>query len=612
MIKRGKILIIFVIFVMSVYFASAINISFNSGTPADNTVLTTRDNFYVNVTIGNFTGTPNVILELNSSIRVINYTMSNLTNSTFQFNVTFLMNKTFQYRVHVNDSINSNITVYREINISYIQPWEYNSSYWTTTYIDNIGSFWANQFIPSSSTFYMNVNITGDANNELLRTQMLGRHIYGMAVAYNLTSNETYKSMALNATNTLRETLWDDTSGGFSDDDFNVSNPSEILVPRNQKTMFGQSWASLAFLSAYWISNNSTFLEYAEESYALYEEKTWNSTDKAYADIANDTWEITSDDYTFSSTVDVAIALVLPLYTLTGNSTYLTRLKEITDASMENMINETNDLVVGNYNPGWQNNGNTEQISVGHNTKYAWYLIYMYNLTGNDSYKTTGINIFRNASEIGWEDQYNIWYDQINTTTNQSVSSSIYWWIIEDGIVGGQILHKYTGDEYYYELFKKSTGTYIEKFLDTTNGEVYEVSNESGSITNFDKGYEYKGTYHSAEAAVLLSNIMNNFLGVPYGSFGTLAANQISSSTTSTTSNTNDDGVLVGPYKKNKINPNQSNNSLENDSLNISNKDQEDIEDKSNNSNLKIISISLVIIAVIFLIVFFIIRYKKE
>ena len=39
---------------------------------------------------------------------------------------------------------------------------------------------------------------------------------------------------------------------------------------------------------------------------------------------------------------------------------------------------------------------------------------------------------------------------------------------------------------------------------------------------------------------------------------------------------------------------------------------QEDRENKKNSSNLRIISISLFIIAVIFLIVFFIIRYKKE
>ena len=608
---KKRVIFVVLIAVILINLVSAINITFNPSNPNDSTTLNTQDYFLVNVTIGNFTGTPNVILELNNSFRPVNYTLSNTTNYTFQFNVTYLINRTFQYRVFINDSIASNVTDYRTITINYSQPWEYNSTYWKSTYINKIAPFWASEFNPNTSVFYMNVNQTGARNNELVRAQMLGRHIYGMAVAYNLTGNETYKSMAINATNVLRDKFWDSSnSGGFSDDDFNVSNTSQIINARNSKTMFGQSWASFGYLSTYWITNNVTYLNYAQESYALYEQKTWNSTDKAYADTTNDAWTITSNKYTFSSTVDVAIALILPLYTLTGNSTYLTRLKEITDTSLKYMVNETNDLVVGNYDPGWGNDGNKEQISVGHNVKYSWYLLYMYNLTGNETYKTRGLSLFRNVTEKGWEDQYNLWDDEVNTTTNQSTSQSIYWWTIEDGSVGGHILYKNTNEDFYYDLFKKTTGTYLDKYLDQTNGEVYEILNESGSITNSDKGYEYKAAYHSSEIALILDKAMGGYLGVPYGSFGTYLANNPPSATSTTPVS---EGELVGPYKGNKRKNNSIINNTEINKTIVSNEtntgNNEKIENKTSLIKTAPIIFGLIVIIII---IFFIIRKKKR
>ncbi len=610
MVKRVILIVLIGIFLINL--SSAINITFNSDTPADNTTLNNKDYFLVNVTIGNFTGTPNVILELNNSFRPVNYTLSNATNITYQFNVTFLINRTFQYRVFVNDSIASNTTGYRTITVNYSQPWEYNSTYWKTTYINKITPFWANQFVASNGAFYMNVNQTGQRNNELLRAQMLGRHIYGMAVAYNLTSNETYKSMAINATNLLRDKYWDNSSGGFSDDDFNVSNGSQIINARNSKTMFGQSWASLGYLSTYWITSNSTYLNYAQESFSLYDQKTWNSTDKAYAETTNDSGSITSNQYTFSSTVDVAIALIIPLYSLTGNSTYLTRLKDITDSSLKNMVNESNDLIVGNYNPGWANNGNKEQVSIGHNTKYAWYLLYMYNLTNNETYKTKGLEIFGNATQKGWKDQYNLWLNEVNTTTNLSVNSDIPWWIIEDGSVGGHILYKYTNNDIYYDLFKKSTGTYLEKFLDQTNGEVYEIANESGSITNTDKGYEYKASYHSSEIAIFLSQTMDGFLGVPYGNYGTYLSNNPPTPSSSQTSSVSESGSGGSSIKNNsKISIPQLNNNETNKTI-VSNESAATINEIFDSKNNLIKYIPLVLILIILLIILFLIILKNK
>ncbi|MBS3072419.1 AGE family epimerase/isomerase [Candidatus Pacearchaeota archaeon] len=549
MVKRGLLIVLLIISTFSL--VSAINATFEGPTPVNNYVSSDTDSLFINATIANFSEIPSVVVELNSSFRRVNYSMSNISQNTFQVNISYLANTTFQYRIYVNDTNGLNSTEYRTVTINFTQPWEYNSTYWETTYIKNIATFWASQFVPSTGAFIMDLNETGDKQNDFLRSQMLGRHIYGMAVAYNLTGNESYKNMLVNATDLLRGSFWDSTNGGFSNDDLNVSNGSQTLVPRNEKSMFTQSWASIGYLSAYWVTNNQTFLDYAEESYDLYDEKMWNSTDKAYADIANDSWTITSNEYTFSSTIDVAIALVLPLYTLTGNEVYLTRLKEITDSSISHMINDSSGMIVGSYSPGWVNTGNTENYTVGHNTKYSWYLLYMYNLTENETYKTQAISVFQNSTTFGWKDQYNIWYEELDLTTNESSKSTIGWWVIEDGLVAGQTLYKYTGNEYYYDFFKKSTGTYIEKLLDESEGELFRDLNLSGDVIDFNKSYEYKAAYHSAEAAILLSKTMDGFLGVPYGSFGTLDANRVTSSASPATSASEESaGTYKGYWKR--------------------------------------------------------------
>ncbi|GEM_PF-6876663 len=544
MVRRGIIVFLLIISILNL--TSAINATFENPTPANNYISSNTDSLFINTTIGNFSGIPSVVIELNNSFRRVNYSLSNISQYAFQVNISYLTNTTFQYRIFANDTNGMNTTAYRTITINFTQPWEYNSTYWKTTYIENIATFWTKKFVPSTGAFIMDLNATGDKQDDLVRNQMLGRHIYGMAVAYNLTGNGSYKDMAVNATNLLRNSFWDSTNGGFSNDDFNVSNGSQILVSRNEKSMFTQSWASLGYISAYWATNNQTFLTYAQESYDLYDRKMWNSTDKAYADIANDTWSLTSNVYTFSSTIDVAIGLVLPLYTLTGNDTYLTKLKEITDSSISHMINDSSGMIEGSYSPGWINTGNSANYTIGHNTKYSWYLMYMYNLTENETYKTQAISVFQNSTTLGWKDQYNIWYETLDLTTNSSAKSTIGWWVIEDGVVAGQILYQYTGNEYYYDYFKKSTGTYIEKLLDETNGELFQELNLTGDVVTFTKGYEYKAAYHSAEAAILLSKTMNGFLGVPYGNFGTKIANQVNSTATAAVTTSEES---VGTYR---------------------------------------------------------------
>ncbi len=491
--------------------SSFLTVEFISPTPANGTTISNADGFSVRVNITNSTTLSNVILEFNDVLGWRNYTMA--ANGNWNYNLSLLLNRSYQYRVSVID-INGtiNFTETRTVKINFVQPWE-GPNYWVDHIEDDIIRFWTNYARDEQyGGFYTYLNRSGGVTNTNKSPRMQGRTMYGVSVTYNLTGNDTYREFCREGINFLDQNAWDSVYSGWYNGDLSREG---AVIGSTDKWTFSEYWTAKGYLGCYWATGNRSYLDKVETFYNTFE-SAWNTSVGGYPDDVNRVFVITDDHFTFTSMIDGGVAMVLPLYTLTSNQTYLNRAKQIADLGIANMVDKNRGVVRETFYNNWSYVSGSNQIQTGHNTKFAWYLLYMYNATGNQTYLNAAESVFSNITNLTWDESLGTWYDNYDLSTNSVISTNRDWWPIEDNSMAALLLYKNTGNEKYYYYFKKATSLYLNNFVDETYGEVYQTVDANGVVINDIKGYNFKSMYHSTEYPLFAYNFLNGRLGLPY------------------------------------------------------------------------------------------------
>ncbi|MEI8226590.1 MAG: AGE family epimerase/isomerase, partial [Bacteroidota bacterium] len=131
--------------------------------------------------------------------------------------------------------------------------------------------------------------------------------------------------------------------------------------------------------------------------------------------------------------------------------------------------------------------------------------LHVYEITGNQLYRTKGINLGDQLIRSAWDSTSGGWFDVIERLPPQKPqdSSSVSWWIQSYGLFLQLHLYKITGEKQYLDIYKKIAFFWDNYFVDKEYGSVFLNVSPTGIPGSTDKAVVWKASYHEMENALL-------------------------------------------------------------------------------------------------------------
>ncbi len=382
-------------------------------------------------------------------------------------------------------------------------------------YVDSCARLWIHAADTIQGGFFTNVNRQGYAltawgtNKDVLSQS---RDAYGFTRAFMLTGNETYLTMARHALTFQYAHGWDTLDGGWLN---NLDISGTPTNPNGTKTAFYQHYALLGPAASFEATRDTTDWFWLMRGYASNEAHLWDTRpdDIGYYDMSNRDWTARTNK-SFNATVDAVTTTLVPLYLLTGDSTYATRLRELASDMRDVILPTMYSHAIGfvemyDSNWGWTDATGGDQYHnrtiMGHVLKTAWCFGRINQLLPDPTYIPAAESLITNVWQKGYDHVYGGPYKDYDRTNGTMFmygqDTAKAWWQMEQAVVAGLMLHRLTGRSEYLQMADETLQFYMKHFVDHTYGDVYsDVAHDgAGWLWNDAKGNSGKAAYHSIE-----------------------------------------------------------------------------------------------------------------
>ena len=334
-------------------------------------------------------------------------------------------------------------------------------------FVDSCANLWLNAYDNVNGGFFTNVSEDGTPINseKYLLTQT--RDAYAMARGFQMTGDTTYLVYGRAALDFMYDTYWDTVNDGWDDREAG-------------KWSFTQHYAMVG-IAAMWEANAREIdYEYLMRGFQSLDDHLWDSRNGflGYYDRANDDWT-NLNGKGFTPTVDGITTNGLPLYLLTRDGDFKSRLLQLADNIVEHLVPTMDHYSYGFaeiFDSDWVEADYNSFLFTGHMLKAAWCLARAYLIEPNAEYITATTIILDDVIA-----QSNIYYYG-------------QWWEWEQAFTAGMMVYYITGDENYLDFADNQIDYFMDTCVDHVYGDVYR-SPSSGT----DKGDYYKAGYHSTE-----------------------------------------------------------------------------------------------------------------
>ncbi len=155
-------------------------------------------------------------------------------------------------------------------------------------------------------------------------------------------------------------------------------------------------------------------------------------------------------------------------------------------------------------------------VNPGHDIECAWFLMEEANRTGDKELHKKAQQIFRFAFDGGWDKEYGgllYFRDCLGNPPEAYEHDMKLWWPHNEIIIASLMAYRDTGDEYFFECFKKTFDYCIEYFSDRKYGEWYGYLRRDGKPTEpACKGSTFKGPFHLPRMLVMADKIIESII----------------------------------------------------------------------------------------------------
>ena len=139
------------------------------------------------------------------------------------------------------------------------------------------------------------------------------------------------------------------------------------------------------------------------------------------------------------------------------------------------------------------------------------------NYEGNSELHEKARDIFKNAFEAGWDNEYQgllYFIDCLGKPTEAYEHDMKLWWPHNEIMIASSKAYRDTGDQYFLDCLKRTVQYCKEHFVDDEYGEWYGYLRRDGLPTMpSTKGSTFKGPFHVPRALIMTERTLTEIIG---------------------------------------------------------------------------------------------------
>lgn len=155
-------------------------------------------------------------------------------------------------------------------------------------------------------------------------------------------------------------------------------------------------------------------------------------------------------------------------------------------------------------------------VNPGHDIECSWFMMEEANYRNDQSLHATAQQIFRNAIEAGWDEEYGgllYFIDCLGKPTEAYEHDMKLWWPHNEILIASLMAYRDTKDAYYLNWFEKTLEYCKTHFADPEYGEWYGYLRRDGKPTMpSTKGSSFKGPFHVPRSLSMADKLLGDIL----------------------------------------------------------------------------------------------------
>ncbi len=156
-------------------------------------------------------------------------------------------------------------------------------------------------------------------------------------------------------------------------------------------------------------------------------------------------------------------------------------------------------------------------INPGHDIEGVWFMLEYAKKTNDTELVKRCEEIFINAFEAGWDNEYGgllYFIDALGLPPESYEHDMKLWWPHNEILISSMMLYRDTKDEKYLEYFYKTYDYSIKHFYDAEYGEWYGYLRRDGKPTMpSTKGSTFKGPFHLPRMLAMVDGLIGEIIG---------------------------------------------------------------------------------------------------
>lgn len=346
---------------------------------------------------------------------------------------------------------------------------------------------------------------------------MVSRQVFGFSAAYLLSGEDKYIDAAREGADYLLKHAWDKQYGGWFDSLTREGEPKDTV-----KSIPLQLYTNVGLTMYYFTTGDQSILPYIFKSTDI--QKT-HGFDKEYGGYFQSLKrDLSVKDFQKNKHAHYGYvgSLLLNLWLATRNPEILEWECQLTDLTLEHMIDPDDGWVIGyanSMNRQWELKpfiqDGVEYIHIGAQLTAALSFLRLYHQTGNDSYLKQGKALSDKINQYGWDAEHGGWIDitEKSQPYRPAPFCKVLNWIQNYGCFLQLQLYRLTGDKQYLERFKKSEVFWYKYLNDRKYGGVFTVVSPDGTLEeDGGKAKPWRTSYHEMEHALLNYLYINTYV----------------------------------------------------------------------------------------------------
>ncbi len=288
----------------------------------------------------------------------------------------------------------------------------------------------------------------------------------------------------------------------------------EGLPLRKRRYFFSESFLVVGFAEYFLLSKNPEDLDLAEKYFDLMY--------KIYRDPTSDPFKITPKENSEVRCLHsnaypmVLVSSAQTLRRITGKTEYYDKIIKDVIVDMINLhYKEDLRCMLENVesNGDILDNPTGRTLNPGHSIENSWFLMNYAEKTCDKGLLEKALNVLDWSLEKGWDAEFGgIYYfrDLYNRPCEQLEHDMKLWWVHNEALIATLTAYKLTGNEKYFNWFKKLHEYSFSHFADKEYGEWYGYLHRDGTVSHTQKGSLWKGPYHLPRCLMLVEMILDS------------------------------------------------------------------------------------------------------